>query len=357
MSQENFGWLAKYVLAGFVQTREPWWLRLAIREGHEPHTFDGPVPMPEVEKLLCSWQPVAANLLDEDAVLEVLAANDGGRVTREQLRAALVASHKLIKASDDKSQLGLVGSDSATHTYAEWLVGTVKECVRPDELEVSSAGLLRNRSQAWIQIERPQTAVGPDGILFSPYVTLSTSLDASLASQINQNTQMTICDNTLNVTRGQGVAFKHTSRSQSRLGTFRGVMTAIMQGESDFKEVLEKLLAEEVPDRRFRNFLEAFVPIADDDTPAKRTRSERKRQDITQLYRSDPRVQSWKGTAFGVVQAVNTYEQHLSQLRNGTGIELSDTDLRAMRNYSQRLAPAKGETSDEATMRVLAGVA
>jgi len=333
---ETYGWLARNVLAGFVITRPPWWKDLAEREGHAPQTWDGPVPIAAVEKLLCSWQPVVSSLYDEDM--------------------KIVTTHKLIRASDDKSQLGIVGADAATHTYGDWLVGTVKECVRPYELEISSVGLLRNRAQGWIQIERPATAVGPDGIRFSPYVTLSTSLDASLASQINQNTQMTVCDNTLNITRGQGVAFKHTSNSGSRLGTYRGVMSAILRGENDFKAILESLLADQVSDTRFSRFLEAFVPIKDDDAPAKRTRSERRRQEITTLYRNDARVEGWKGTAFGVVQAVNTHAQHVSQLRNTTGIELSDTDLRAMRNYSQRLAVTKGESADQATIRILASV-
>jgi hypothetical protein len=160
----------------------------------------------------------------------------------------------------------------------------------------------------------------------------------------------------MHLTRSEGVAFKHTSRSQSKLGTFRGVMTAIMQGENDFKAVLESLLAEEVSDKKFSDFIKAYVPINDDDAPAKKTRSDRKRQEITSLYKSDPRVVGFKGNAFGVVQAVNTWEQHMSQLRNATGIELSDTDLRAMRNYSARLSPIKGESSDEATMRILASV-
>lgn len=336
MSKETYGWLARNVLAGFVKARTPWWLSHAIREGHTPNVWDGAVPIDNVKQLLCSWSPIVSSLYDEDM--------------------QPITTHKLIRASDDRSQLGIIGADAVTHTYQDWLVGTVQECVRPDELEISSAGMLRNRAQAWIQIERPDTAVGPDGIKFSPYVTLSTSLDGSLASQINQNTQMTICDNTLQVTRGQGVAFKHTSRSESKLGTYRGVMTAIMQGESDFKAVLESLLAETVSERQFSRFLEAYVPIKDDDAPAKKTRSLRKRQEITQLYRSDERVAAWRGRRFGVLQAANTWEQHMSQLRNTTGIELSDTDLRAMRNYSARLAPVKGESNDQAVMRVLASV-
>jgi hypothetical protein len=79
-------------------------------------------------------------------------------------KAVQVTTHKLVTASDDGAQLGVIGIDAATHTYNDWLVGTVRETVKPGELEISSCGMLRNRAQAWIQIERPATAVGPDGI-------------------------------------------------------------------------------------------------------------------------------------------------------------------------------------------------
>jgi phage/plasmid-like protein (TIGR03299 family) len=342
------------VYAGFVTERPPWWLQLAINEGHTPHTWDGPVPMESVKELLTSWQPEVSGLLDEAAIMSAIKFGLEGEDLTRAINSARLGTHKLIKASDDHSQLGVVGIDAATHTYGEWLVGTVEEVVRPDELEVSSCGLLKGRAEAWIQIERPESAVGPDGIKFSNYVTLSTSLGGTLPSQINQNDQMTICDNTLRITRQQGIAFRHTSRSQSKLGTYRGVMAAIMKGENDFRTVLERLLKEDVSERAFDRFMDSFVPVHDDDTPAKKARSNRKRQEITQLYREDPRVAAWHGKAFGVVQAVNTWDQHMSQLRNGTGIEMSDTDLRAMRNYAARLHVDDGETSDQRVVRMLA---
>ena len=335
MSSETYQWLASNVLAGFAETRRPWWASGAEREGHLPNLYPAEVPMDEVIKLIASWSPYTETLYTADM---------------EE-----VTSHKLVRASDTKAMLAVVGKDYALHPYGDWLTGTVNECVG-DEAQVSSAGLLKNRAQAWVQIERPETAVGPDGILFSPYVTLSTSLDGSMASQINQNTQMVICDNTLEIGRGQGLAFKHTKNSAAKLGDYRGVMTAIMHGESDFRAELERQLSVEVSDQAFGRFLESFVPDSEDDKPAKRTRSERKRQEITQLYKGDPRVTAWKGTEFGVVQAVNTWQTHMSQLRNGTGVELDDTNLRAMREYTRRLAPPKGETADQATVRVLESV-
>jgi phage/plasmid-like protein (TIGR03299 family) len=332
MSAESYSWLARYVLAGFADHRRPWWADYAEKEGHDLNLFPAAVPMEKVTELLASWSPKEEALYTADM--------------RE------VTTHKLITASDDGQHIAVVGKDYALHSYGQWLTGTVQECVG-DDAQVSSAGLLRNRGQAWVQIERPETAVGPDGILFSPYVVLSTSLDYSLPSQVNQNTKMVVCDNCLQIGRTQGLAsrIKHTKGSGARLGDHRSVVMAIMAGESDFRAELERQLAVEVSDSEFSRFLEGFVPIADDDAPAKKTRSERKRQEITALYRGDPRVEAWKGTEFGVVQAVNTWQTHMSQLRNTTGIELDDTDLRAMREYSDSLRGNQGR--DMETVRQL----
>lgn len=357
MSQETYEWLARNVLAGFAGTRRPWWADKAQSEGHAVNLFTAEVPMERVEQLLCSWQPVITRMVDEAAVVAAIEAGLTGGDLLRVVGNARVSSHKLVKASDDRSELGVIGIEAATHTYQDWLTGTVRECVG-DEAQVSSAGLLRNRAEAWVQIERPDTAVGPDGIKFSPYVTLSTSLGGTLKSQINQNTTMVVCDNTLTITRGQGLAFKHTSGSASKLATYRGVMTAIMAGETDFRAELDRLLSEKVPESAFLRFLDAFIPVADDDAPAKKTRNSRVRQEITQLYRSDPRAEAWQGTAFGVVQAVNTWQTHMSQLRNTTGFEMDDTNLRAMRNYAERLRPPKDDklTPDQVTVRVLESV-
>jgi len=356
MSRESYRWLAENVLAGFADTRRPWWADSAESEGWATNLFGKEVPMEKVEQLISSWTPIVAGLYDIDLESRTQTLYDADMNPVQAVCLSdieVVKSHKLVKASDTMERMSVVGADYAIHTYREWLTGTVRECVG-DEAQVSSAGLLRNRAQAWVQIERPETAVGPDGILFSPYVTLSTSVDYSLPTQINENTQMVICDNTLQIGRGQGLAFKHTKNSNAKLGDYRSVLSAIMRGESDFRAALEKQLAVKVDDSAFSRFLEAFVPIEDDDIPAKKTRSERKRQEITQLYKGDVRVTAWKGTEFGVVQAVNTWQQHMSQLKNMTGYEMDDTNLRAMRNYAQRLRGDQG--ADMNTVRILESV-
>lgn len=358
MSQYSYDYLDRHVLAGFAETRRPWWADGAAAGGSVlANLFPGEVPMERVEELLTVWQPYVMPLydVDLDTVHELYDA-DMRPVQAVPLSAmGAIPTHKLVKASDSHEQIAVIGIDHAIHTYRDWLTGTVRECVG-EEAQVSSAGLLKNRAQAWVQIERPESAVGPDGIKFSPYVTLSTSLDGSLKSQINQNTKMTICDNTLRITRGQGVAFRHTKNSEAKLGDYRSVMTAIVQGETEFRVELERQLSVKVDDIAFSRFIEALVPMAEDDIPAKKTRSERKRQEITQLYKGDERVQGWRGTMFGAVQAVNTWQTHMSQLRNATGYEMDDTNLRAMRNYGEQLKPVKGDSLDQETAKLLESV-
>ncbi len=45
------------------------------------------------------------------------------------------------------------------------------------------------------------------------------------------------------------------------------------------------------------------------------TLADSKRQSLQNLYRTDPRVAPWAGTAHGVLQAVNTYDHHEGLIR------------------------------------------
>ena len=46
-----------------------------------------------------------------------------------------------------------------------------------------------------------------------------------------------------------------------------------------------------------------------------------KRDSLDAMYRSDPRVAPWAGTAHGVLQAVNTYEHHAGTVRGSSRTE------------------------------------
>ena len=68
--------------------------------------------------------------------------------------------------------------------------------------------------------------------------------------------------------------------------------------------------------------------------------------DLTRLWDHDARVAPWRGTAWGVVQAVNTYVHHEQTVRG--------TD-RADRNML-RAVDGGADTLDTATLTTLRGV-
>jgi hypothetical protein len=43
-----------------------------------------------------------------------------------------------------------------------------------------------------------------------------------------------------------------------------------------------------------------------------------RRAELEQLYRYDDRCKAWTGTAFGVLQAVNTHAHHVGIVRNAS---------------------------------------
>jgi len=51
------------------------------------------------------------------------------------------------------------------------------------------------------------------------------------------------------------------------------------------------------------------------------TLADSKRDNLDRMYRSDPRVAPWAGTAHGVLQAVNTYDSHEGAVRGSNRAE------------------------------------
>jgi hypothetical protein len=64
----------------------------------------------------------------------------------------------------------------------------------------------------------------------------------------------------------------------------------------------------------FQDSLELTALVDDKGQPkekASRTHAMNRRAELEQLYRYDDRCKAWTGTAFGVLQAVNTHAQHV----------------------------------------------
>ena len=335
MSAETSTWLNQNILVG--DGRQAWHFNEAA-QGAEPNHYEGAIPVADVARRLFDWDVV------ESPVTVTVLTDSGQMVTTE-------TKHKVRTRSDNGGLLGVVGVDNKAHGYKEWLLDSWGKILDSDEVHVSNAGLLRGGAQAFVQIARPDFIVAA-GVEFRPFLLATTSLDANMSSTFKTATTVTVCDNTLEMAlreKGNVHRTRHTSQSTLNVPSIQQALGILHSQEAGFAAEVERLVAEEVGQIRFMRWADAFAGVTDEKR-AKGGRgltiAENKRAQIINLWNDDERVTPWKGTAFGVLQAANTWMHHL---QGGLGEGTS----REERNVS-RVIDGTTAAADREALRLLA---
>ncbi|NRQ38789.1 DUF932 domain-containing protein [Nonomuraea sp. NN258] len=310
MSRETLAWLNKNTLIGFTAKRGTAWHYRASQQGDEPNHYPGPIPIADVKRRLFHWEPV------EGSIETTYLTEDG--VTR-----LIDPTRKAIIRPDTGHILGVFKQGFRIHEYKRWLVGHI-ETILDDDLSIGSAGLLRDGAVAWVQIEVPETCTTPEGVAFRPFLSAATSLDGSLSSTYQTGAQLIRCDNTLSAAlaerNAKQVKIKHSRNSLARIAEVRDALGIIHQVADDFAAEVRHLCQVDVSPGQWTAFLDRHVPVPSE-RGRRRTLAETKRAALSRLWNDDERVTPWQGTAFGVVQAVNTYTHHEQSVRGAVRVE------------------------------------
>lgn len=309
MSQETLKWLNENTLIGFTDKRGNAW---HYREGADNH-YAGAIPVEEVERRLFSWHPVKVP-------------------TFFQWEGKQIQSEKYaILRSDTGAELGGFKAGYQPHDFNEWLlnnIGTLLDTSKSD-LGIGSAGLLKGGAIGWVEVTVPETfRTKEGGVEFRPNFLAASSFNGSLATTYKRTVQATVCDNTLSVAlseAGQQVKIKSTANSLVRIGDAREALQLIYSAQDDFEREVAALLKIKLTDHQFEEFIDVVAPRADQDgrkaTASALKMAENKRDTIWELWQSDERVAPWRGTAFGALQAMNTYAHHAVIPRGQTRAE------------------------------------
>lgn len=310
MSAETSTWLNMRTLIGFTEKRGYAWHYRADDQADEPNHYPGAVPIVEVGWRLFGWDAgtaaVYAEYFDEEGFV---------RLT-DETRQAVVRPAGAVGPEDPGAILGLFKDGYVIHQFREWLLGTVGS-ILDDELSIGSAGLLRGGAVAWVSVEVPETITTPEGVQFRPNLLACTSHDGSLATTFQRVVTNVVCDNTMSAAlgeSGQRIKVRHSRHSRLRLGEARQALAIVHTIADDFAAQVAELAAITVTDRQWARFLDTKVTTIGD-AGRGRTLAERKQDSLTRLWNHDARVAQWRGTAWGVVQAVNTYVHHEQTVR------------------------------------------
>lgn len=316
MSAETSVWLNTRTLIGHTDKRGNAWHYRAEAQGEETNHYAGAIPIEDVYRRLFNWEAV------EGTVLSEILGEDGEVLStiRDINRKTIIRPAGSFGDEDPGSILGVFKTGYQIHQYREWLLTQVAAII-DDSLNIGSAGLLRDGAQAWVQVEMPDTITTPSGVAFRPHLLAATSLDGSLATTYKRCVQVVVCDNTMEIGLGeQGQVFKvkHSRYSNSRLTDVRDALEIVHTMADDFSAQVEELTNTTVTDAQWATFLEELAPRCDEKGDLKTGRgltiATNKQASLQNLWNEDERVKPWKGTAFGVAQAVNTFEHHMTML-------------------------------------------
>lgn len=306
MSTETSEWLNRNVLVGFTDQRGQAWHYRESNQGDEPNHYPGAIPLDDVRRRLFAWNAQAVPMFVAGP------GADGGDTVE-------VPNRKAIIRDDTHEVLGVVSDSYVPHQYEDVLLKQVS-AILDDDLQIGSAGLLKGGAIAWVQVEMAKNWTVAD-VEFRPHLLATTSFNGSIPTTYKKTVTIVVCDNTRATALkepGDSYRVRHTANSAVKLGEARTVLKIIHDLGQDFAAEVEKLLSVKVTDSMFTKFVEHLVPLRNDASKTAITKAETDRGNYMKLWNDDARVTPWKGTAFGALQAVNTYRQHVRPTRGDT---------------------------------------
>lgn len=330
MSSETTEWLNQNVLVGHTAKRGNAWHYKASAQGEESNHYEGAIPAEDVRRRLFNWQAVAMPMF----------VNVNGETKQVPNKVAIVRN-------DTNDILGVPSSSYVPHQYDDALLTQV-ESILDDEMTIGSAGLLKGGAIAWVQVEMPENMKVAD-VEFRPHLLATTSFNGSIATTYKRTVTVVVCDNTRNAAlreNGDEYRIRHTANSGLRLASAREALKIVYQMGDDFAREVEQLLSIKVSDQLFDKFLLQTFPINDDMGKLAVTRATENRGQFMTLWNTDERVAPWKGTAYGVLQAVNTHHHHFRPTKGST--------MRVERNMMDALTGVTQEKDKRAMERLFA---
>lgn len=335
MTQENMDTLRRNILKGYAEKSKAWHYDASNADSVANHV-EGPLSRELIIERLFNFS------IDERPIY--IPADDG--------TFRLVEGRKAMVTSDTLETLGVFKSGYKGHDYTTALLDKLQHLVG-EGVGYGTAGLLKNRAVAFVQLELPNNFDTKEGVKFRPNLGAATSFDGSLATTYKRGFTVWVCDNTLSAglsEDGQQFKVKHSKYSGFKLDNARAALDLIETTAQQASEEITKLCQWEVTDKQFQDFLAKLSPVPElkeGDNTRGRTLAISKAETIRELYETDERAAPWRGTAFGVLQATNTYNQHEAPQRGGV-----DRDVRRFENFFS----GKTEAADSDVLAMLAKV-
>lgn len=274
---------------------------------------------------------------------------------------AVEVPNRLALVRDDRpgQTMNIVSKKYAIHQFSEVLLDNLHTLTdsTSEDLEILGAGLLSNGAVGWVQVQAPTMRIAGDDL--APTLTLASSHNGTLASVYRAGIHRFSCSNQLGAMRvGKDVKnvykLRHCKNSRMQFSMAREALGLMFNNSVEFANEVASLIDTTVSDAQWANIMHRLLPrpTGEDIAPAAVTRWENRWDAISKLYKEDERVAPYRGTAWGAVQAFNTYRQWERPFR-ATGVDGEIS--RVGRNMADFLS-GKMDGADAKIISVVRGV-
>ena len=203
----------------------------------------------------------------------------------------------------------------------EWGWGIVEAAMEggPEEAAIwETGGSLAGGKKIFAMIKLPET-ITVNGDKHVPYLGLADSFDGSMGRRAWMTFVRTVCENTLDwgwssaMTR---ISIRHTKNSNDRIQAAREALGMSYANMGVFERELEDMMNQSVTDDEFRALVRDLFPVPKDPTDTQKRNVYRRRSTVFKVYDTSHTIGAYRGTAWGVLNAVQEWEQWSS--RHGT---------------------------------------
>lgn len=284
------------------------------------------------------WFSIGANAtLPEDATLSeaftrALPWSVDTDVAINGTTMELVPDLRLVRRTDNNTVLGW-GRDGFTPIQNSLCEEILTVGLADVDYRVVGIGSLRGGARTFVGIELAEYGeMNIAGDTLQPYMLLGNSFDGSSTLRLLSTAIRPSCTNMLNMVFRKADAtiatVRHTRNAVTNVNTVKQAIRQFTMIADEFQQEVARMIDTEVTSRQATAVIEALSPIpeGEDVTKARMTRAENRREALTDLYFSDPRV-GFIGTKWGLFQTISTFTQ------NDSGFRLS---ANGPRNRDQR---------------------
>jgi phage/plasmid-like protein (TIGR03299 family) len=223
---------------------------------------------------------------------------------------------KVLFRSDTSAALSVVGKRYKVVQPSE-ILEFYRDLTEQSGFELETAGVLRGGRKIWALARTGQSTVLKGNDESNGYVLLATACDGTLATTAQFTSVRVVCQNTLAIAlQGKDSAVKVPHRCDFDAADVKRRLGISVTAWDNFMYSMKSLSERRVNDAEVSRFLRA---VFTSDTKENAVLSERAAATAKRLFDGNGRgaeLQSSKGTAFGLLNSVTEFVDHLRRARS-----------------------------------------